>query len=162
MIRPLRTIHRRVFAVLGVALPIAFVISIAARKPPAIADSLPSALAVVPNRFTVSVWERDDLFSQNRLGVHLQRESLAADSFAVSLHAPDDFAKPDVMVYWVTGETASPETLPENARLLGTLSAAELILPADFATRAGRLILYSLADQEIVASSRPFSAVPAK
>lgn len=162
MIRPLRTTHRHAFTILGVALPIAFVISITARKPPAIVDSLPSTLAVVPNRFPVSVWERDDLFSQPRISVHLQRESQATESFAASLHAPDDFAKPDVMVYWVTGETASPETLPENARLLGTFSAAELMLPADFATRSGRLILYSLADQEIVASSRPFGAVSAK
>lgn len=162
MIRPLRMIHRQVFVIIGIALPIAFAISIAARKPPAITDNLPAQLSAAPNLFNNVIWERADLFSKAGIGVQLRRENVDSGSFAVSFRAPEDFAKPDVLVYWVTGETTTGDALPDNARLLGTFSTAELKLPADLAGGDGRLILYSLADQEIVDISKPFGTAAVK
>lgn len=162
MIRPLRKIHRRLFIVLGIILPVAFVISIAARKPPAIAASLPPALTDAPNLFNALIWEQDALFSKTGISVRLMRESAASGLFAVSFLAPNDFAKPDVIVYWVAGDSTSADALPEDAQLLGTFSARELKLPADAPTNEGRLILFSLADQEIVDISKPFGAAAGK
>jgi len=161
MIRPLRTIHRRVFFMLGVALPAVFAISIAARKPPAIADNLPSELTAAPVLFHTAAWERSGLFAKTGIGLRLMREHAASGAFAVRLLAPKEFARPDVIVYWAAGEIASPDALPENAQLLGAFSARELKLPADAANREGRLILFSLADQEIVEISKPFAAAAA-
>lgn len=162
MIRPLRKIHRRLFIVLGVVLPVAFLVGIAARKPPAIADSLPTELTAAPNLFNALIWEQDALFAKTGIGVRLMRESAASGLFAVSFLAPNDFAKPDVIVYWVAGDITSADALPENAQLLGTFSARELKFPADAATKEGRLILFSLADQEIVDTSKPFAAAAVK
>jgi hypothetical protein len=46
--------------------------------------------------------------------------------------------------------------LPGNAQLLGAFnSSSALVLPAEAATQTGVLILYSLADNEIVDVSKP-------
>ena len=66
-----------------------------------------------------------------------------------------DLAKPDVLVYWAAGKETAVEGLPDNARLLGALSN-HLPLPTDARGETGRLVLYSLADHELVAVSRGF------
>ena len=60
MTLPLRQRHRRVFAVLGVLLPVAFAIGIAARKPVTGVAALPGELAQTRSEFTTTVWERND------------------------------------------------------------------------------------------------------
>ena len=69
-----------------------------------------------------------------------------------------DLAKPDVLVYWAAGKETAVEGLPDNARLLGALSNhAPLPIPADVRGEAGRFVLYSLADHEVVATSKALS-----
>jgi hypothetical protein len=45
--------------------------------------------------------------------------------------------------------------LPENATLLGEFSSAALALPPEAAATNGVLVLYSLADNELVDESQP-------
>jgi len=48
--------------------------------------------------------------------------------------------------------------LPDNARLLGVFnSSVALSLPPDAGPGSGVLVLYGLADQEIVGVSKPFA-----
>lgn len=155
MIRPLRQLHRRTFAVLGVALPVAFAISIAARKPVPSVANLPAELNASPNKFTEAVWEREDLFTKVAIRAQLSRGTAGVDRFAISLSAPPDFAKPDLIVYWLAGNPTGSAALPETAQLLGSFTASELKLPAESANNVGALILFSLADQEIVDVSKP-------
>jgi hypothetical protein len=62
------------------------------------------------------------------------------------------------MVYWVAGNSNATDTLPDTAQLLGAFSSiSSLALSADSATQNGRLVLYSLADNEVVEVSQPFS-----
>ena len=158
MIRPLRQGHRRMVIVLGVFLPIAFVIGIAARKPVPSMTSLPKELVTSSQTFAVTEWERADLFTKTPIQVRLLRESAGAGHFAVEFSAAKDFVKPDLIVYWVTGSQTITEKLPENARLLGTFNASvALSLSPDAAQGSGVLVLYSLADQEIVEVSKPFA-----
>jgi hypothetical protein len=156
MIRPLRTAHRRIFLALAMALPVAFAISVAARKSPAVAGTLPPALAPAPDRFNASIWHRTDLFPQTGIGAGLMRESADRGAFAIRFQAAEHFARPDLIVYWFAGATISQDTLPESARLLGAFWARALPLPADLTDTEGRLIVFSLADQEIVEVSNPF------
>lgn len=158
MILPLRKLHRRLFAVFGIALPLLFTLGIAARKPPALVDNLPPELTPAPTLFNALIGERPELFSKTGIGLQLLRERVTSGAFAVRFVAPKDFAKPDVIVYWVAGQTASAEALPDDAQLLGAFSARELKLPAAATTSEGRLIVFSLADQEIVDVSKPFVA----
>ncbi len=75
---------------------------------------------------------------------------------AVSMSAPADFIKPDLMVYWVSGSAGRTETLPTNAILLGAFGSVALPLPDEVAHTPGVLVLYSLADGEWVDVSKPF------
>ncbi len=157
MIRPLRQRHHRMVIVLGVFLPIAFVVGIAARKPVPGMTSLPKELVASPQQFAVTEWERTDLFAKTPIQVRLLRESAGAGQYVVEFTAAKDFVKPDLIVYWVAGGPNLTDKLPDNARLLGAFnSSVALPLSPDAAPGSGVLVLYSLADQEIVEVSKPF------
>jgi len=158
MIRPLRQRHRRIVAVIGVLLPITFVIGIAARKPVPDMTSLPKELVASPQIFAVTEWERSDLFTKTPMQVRLLRESVGAGRFALELSAARDFVKPDLIVYWIAGGPNITDLLPDNARLLGVFnSSVALPLPHGAEPGSGVLALYSLADQEIAEVSKPFA-----
>jgi len=158
MIRPLRQRHHRMVIVLGVFLPIAFLIGIAARKSVPGMTSLPQELVASPQKFAVTEWERADLFTKTPIQVRLLRESAGAGHFAVEFSAARDFVKPDLIVFWVAGSPNVTDTLPDNARLLGVFnSSVALSLPPDAGPDSGVLVLYSLADQEIVGVSKSFA-----
>src|SRR5436305_13805334 len=88
MIRPLRQRHPRMVIVLGLILPIAFLIGIAARKSVPGMTSLPQELVASPQKFAVTEWERADLFTKTPIQVRLLRESAGAGHFAVEFSAP--------------------------------------------------------------------------
>jgi hypothetical protein len=153
MILPLRQRHRRVFAVLGVLLPLAFVFGIAARRTVPNAATLPPELSLWAQHFAATDYERDDLFSKSPVQVRLWREQ-GTGRLAVELNAASDFLKPDLLVYWSAGQPAG-DALPPNASLLGAFVAGPLALPEEASVSDGSLILFSLADQEIVDVSKP-------
>ena len=157
MIRPLRQRHRYTMIALGVFLPIAFALGIAARKPVPSMNLLPAILVALPQKFAATEWERADLFVKSPIRVRLLREESSLGRFAVEFSASNDFVKPDLMVYWVAGDSNITDALPDTAQLLGAFNiSSALILPADFKTKNGRLVLYSLADHEVVEVSQPF------
>ncbi|TAL00620.1 MAG: hypothetical protein EPO07_09450 [Verrucomicrobia bacterium] len=154
MILPLRQRHRRIFAVIGVLLPVAFVVGIAARK------AMP--LRAEKNWVTELreaeklAWERSDLFSQVPVRVRLL---CGPGWYRIGFSAGRGFAKPDLLVYWVAGQQSVSETLPDQAILLGPFDPSlSLQLPPDTDRRGGAVVLYSLADQEIVDWSKPIPA----
>ncbi len=156
MIRPLRQRHRQIVIALGIFLPVAFGVGIAARKPAPLVIELPAALEVASQPFKIIEWQRADLFTKAPIQVRLLREHSGAGKFAITLSAAKDFVKPDLLVYWIAGSPNITDTLPENAQLLGAFnSSSSLVLPAEAATQAGVLMLYSLADNEIVDVSKP-------
>ena len=140
---------------LGIFLPAAFVVDIAARKPLPTVTELPAALAAAPQRFGIVEWERADLFAKAPIQVRLLREQKSSGQFAVKFSATKDFVQPDLIVYWVAGNSSLTDTLPANAILLGSFSATALPLPDEIAKSDGVLILYSLANGEIVDVSKP-------
>jgi hypothetical protein len=155
MIRPLRQRHRRQVIVLGIFLPVALAVGIAARKPVPTLSELPAALAGAPPTAAVAVWNRGDLFSNAPVEVQWLRETRDSGRFTISFSAAKGFVKPDLMVYWVAGDPAITDALPGGARLLGAFSPDALPVPSETMTNRGVLVLYSLADNEIVARSKP-------
>jgi hypothetical protein len=153
MILSLRQRHRRMFAVIGCLLPVAFVVGIDARKPVPSLSQLPPALTAQEVESGSTIWERDDLFAKAAVNVRLNRT--ASGDFTITCTAKGDFAKPDLIVYWATGVATNVAALPDSAILLGAFSAGALRVPANVAVQEGALILFSLADQEIVAVSQP-------
>ena len=152
MIRPLRQRHRAVVCTLGVLLPVAFTVGLAARKPVPVTAPVPSGFTDQANDFGGVVWTKTDMWPGQRITTSLRRDS--AGSVAVELMC-QDLAKPDVLAYWAAGKDAAAEGLPDNARLLGALSnLTPLPIPAAVRGEVGRFVLYSLADQEVVAASK--------
>ena len=157
MIRPLRQYHRRLFVMLGVLLPVAFVMGVAARKPAPTMTALPGELSPASQEFTVTEWERSDLFVKTPVKVRLLRGRKDPNRLAVELSAAMDFVKPDLIVYWIAGTPNITEAPPDEAHLLGAFgSSGVLSLPPDATSASGVMLLYSLANQEVVEVSKPF------
>lgn len=154
MILALRKRHRHVIAGLAVLLPITVVMGIAARRTMSGDDSLPPALSAGAQIFTATGVEQGDLFPKSAIRVQLWRDQ-PTGRLALGFTAPPDFLKPDLLVYWFAGRREPSRPLLENATLLGAFVAGPLALPPEAATSEGSLILFSLADQEIVAVSQP-------
>jgi hypothetical protein len=155
MILALRRRHRRVFLILGVLLPMAFIGGIAARRPVPAVAALPRELQGVMQKFAATNWTRADLFAKAPVRIRLLREHIDGGEFGLTFLAAKDFVKPDLIVYWSAGDAAIRDGLPEDAVLLGTFSSAVLPVPDEAAHAIGKVILYSLADGEIVDVSKP-------
>ena len=162
MTRPLRQRHRRMVIALGIFLPIAFAVGLAARKPAPVVAQLPAALAAPSKAFEMVEWERSDLFTKSPIQVRLLREQKGAGRFAITLSPAKDLVKPDLIVYWITGSPSITDTLPNDARLLGGFGSVALPLPGEATNTSGVLVLYSLADHEIVDVSQPFQFITTK
>src|SRR5664279_6070571 len=154
MIRPLRQRHRHMVIVIGVFLPVAFAVGIAARKPTPIVNSLPTELTTAISKFESQAWQRSDLFPKSPVTVSLMRGHSGAGRSALEFSAAKDFVKPDLIVYWVIGGQTIKDTLPDNAILLGSFSSSPLALADEVARSDGQLVLFSLADNEIVDVSK--------
>lgn len=150
MIRPLRQRHRRTLLALGVFLPVAFVVAIAARKPLPEVNTLPPEFFLAAAQFDLAETQPLDGFLKVPVRIRLLREKPGAGKFAVELSAAKDFVKPDLLVYWSAGNQNLTNALPDNAILLGAFAAPQLWLPAAATQSDGVLVLYSLADNEIV------------
>lgn len=154
MIRPLRQRHRRIVIVLGVFIPVAFAVGMVVRKPVPGPISLPAGLASPAEPSATVEWDRADLFARSPVRVRLLRSQARSSGLFVEFSAGKEFIKPDLIVYWAAGDTAIADTLPGNAILLGSFTSAPLRLPEAAANSNGRLVLYSLADNEIVDVSK--------
>jgi hypothetical protein len=150
MIRPLRQVHRYQAILLGVLLPLLFVLGIAARKPvPAMAE-LPQALGPILSWVRCSDFDGYGAFHKSPVSIDLWSHKNGSGPFAVSFDAEANFVKPDLMVYWVAGNASQVETLPADAILLGAFGRTPLPLSKEVSSTNGRLVLYSMADGEMV------------
>ena len=152
MIRPLRIHHRRVFAVLGLVLPVTFALGIAARKPAPVSRAQPDFLGAQQAQPARQLWRRDDLFTNAPVQVVLQGVD---GRLAIACSATADFVKPDLLVYWSVRAVRPEDSLPLDSVLLGAFGTRSFALPEGAGWRAGCLVLFSLANQEVVAVSKP-------
>ena len=155
MILPLRRRHRRMFTVIAILLPVAFVAGVAARRPiPTTAP--PEALLSPRQTFSQNAWNRSDLFTNVAIRVQLLHDAANTNRSALQISPPKDFVKADLLVYWLPAESILKDNIPDDAVLLGAfVSGQPLPMPPTVAQKSGRLILYSLADHEILSVSQP-------
>jgi len=155
MIRPLRQRHRRIVIALGLTLPIVFTTGILARRPVPSASLAPAESGSSTGGPGTIIWEQSDIFPKSGTQVRLLRQGGSAGGLTLRLSPPKDFVKPDLIVYWIAGNSKTTETLAENAVLLGAFNSTALALPGNASTESGVLVLYSLANNEIVDVSKP-------
>lgn len=147
MISELRRIHRFASVALAAAVPVFFAAAIASRPGPPVNASLPSGVPATEVVSTTPLaWSRPEVSGE------LARR--ADGRIALDLDARTVATTPDVLVYWLEPSDAADP--PESGSLLGSIrgSHRKLIdLPTGAEERGGRLALYSLAHDEIVATS---------
>jgi hypothetical protein len=146
---------------LVVTLPGAFAVGIATRREvPTYRAGAPGPAAEASSR--KELWTRNDLFEKRAIKTRLESISGGAGPLAVELLAMDRIVRPDVLVYWVPGERKMQGSLPDDAFLIGSFEqsiSGPLPLPEEATKQTGALVLYSLADHEIEAMSKPFGTV---
>lgn len=152
MIAPLRRRHRWMIGTLLLTVPVLLVVALRARAPRYYVESLPGEM--VDEGFEGG--RVFDVFGE--LGVRV-RGIEAAGGALLELAPAAPLAQPDVLVYWSPEDSGSGAGLAE-AILLGALGdrTRSYFLPPEGATVDGRLVLYSLAHQEVVASG-PLPAI---
>lgn len=160
MTRPLRQRHRIAFLALAFLLPVAFTIAIAARKPLPVVGALPAALQAPAPVYEDIGSPRTNLFAKTPLQVRILKRIDHSGRIAVGLSSSQSLIEPDLIVYWNPGGSLTADTLPDTAILLGTFGPAALDLPDQAARSPGVLVLYSLADGEIVDTSKPILLPP--
>lgn len=158
MIRPLRKRHRVMIFALSALVPAAFALGIVTRReiPTLSAD----AAGLSHRSASRELWSRDDLWEKATIQTRLMNYSGKPGAFAIELKSKDKIVRPDILVYWVPQGSKVQDSLPGDAFLLGSFDQsvpAPLALPPHAATESGVLILYSLAEHELVAVSKPFS-----
>ena len=143
MIRPLRRTHRIASVVLAVVLPIGLALALAARVD-------------VPAEASLDEGSDPDA-SARHLGTRFGDLEIeltirtAGGRPSITLAPTTDPKIPDLLAYW---QAEASEELSPAAHLLGSLAGAQprtLDLPREATTRAGTLVLYSLARREVVA-----------
>ena len=138
MIQPLRQLHARVFLVLGIALPVLFVVGIASRQ------SLPKARAARTETGGLTPVAQQTLQvnrSSVRLSTFRNREGIV---FKIS--SSNTLNAPDVLVY----ASEAKDTVSDDATFLGEYAPDKLYrLPAE---GSRFVVLYSLGHQQVLAS----------
>lgn len=118
MIRPLRTLHRTVFASLAVGLPVLLIAGLSVRPRP------------VPGSLDPPLPRSIDLFEGRR--DEGQRAGRYRDV-------------PDPLIYWSMDAAAPGAPLPVDARLVGPLRQGSVGSDLDAFPGGGHLLVYSLA-----------------
>lgn len=157
MIRPLRQRHRIMITTLSVIIPTAFALGIARRSEFPSSPVDPGSVSAETKRYT-ELWTRNDLWEKAGIRTRLLRSSSNPQRLAIELASTKQIVRPDLLVYWVPDGLRTSDTLPDNAVLLGNFiqtAPVQFELPGQSTNQNGLLLLYSLADQEIVAVSKP-------
>ena len=144
---------------LSALLPTSFVLGIASRRPVPPIQALPAGLSAQAGQISQSVWVRDDLWEKMPLRTRLVSDAAHA-SLALEVTASSALVLPDVLLYWVPAGSKLDDSLPGDAVLCGAWiqePPTPVLVPQPARGSQGRLILYSLANHEIVNVSIPFA-----
>lgn len=156
MIRPLRRRHLRTLALLTLVLPAGFAAALLARPAPPVIESMPpgfGASQTIEGASSIVVLE--GLISEREVEAWI---AVKGDTPWLFMVPRSDLRRPDVLLYAARESAATTDSgLPEGAILLGTLAGTRersFRLPAWVFDSPARLVLYSLAHQEVVGTGK--------
>lgn len=154
MIHPLRNRHRTMIATLAVLLPLLFIAGIASRKNIPASPVLPTADGIGQDMPEMQLWQSEDLWAGLDMVTALHHGGTGR--MLLELRPQVYLGYPDILVYWLPGPAPGNEKIPGDALLLGTLydTVKRMFeLPAAGLSGESTVLLYSLAQQRIVASA---------
>ncbi len=162
MIRALRQRHRTTTTVLSIILPVVFLLAVALRKPLPISAPRPGLITATQPTFNNPIWEKNDLWVKPLIKTRLfsNNPTNQPSKFAVQLIPEQPIIRPDVLAYWTPTMVGIIDQVPDSAVLLGPITGERVMpLPSSSANTLGSLILYSLADHEVIGISSPLPAL---
>ena len=141
---------------LSVVVPVAFVLGITSRRVVPLVASMPSGFGI-QSAPSLARWARDELWEKEQLRTQLLENSTGSN-LSLEVTAPEPIVRPDVLLYWSPGNLEIGESVPNNAILLGAwIQEPQRAIQLPQAVKGeGRLILYSLADHEMLNVSKAF------
>ncbi len=153
MIHRLRSQHRSTFVLLAMVLIVGLVLALGGRKAAPTdprAQGEPSILEPAAPELRAGVMRTEAIELRWRLW-----EAGATVGRILELTPARDLQRPDLLVYW--SDSGASDELPLQSLLLGSLAGVQtrrFVLPAgkSESKRGGRLYLYSLAHQELIAT----------
>ena len=147
MIQPLRSVHRKAFILLAIALPAVFWAGLREREVPLRQSS---AMFAMPS-YMYLLRQSDRLWDKHTIQSRFYGDSANADAIKVLFLPPQEMNDPDLLLYWTGG--GRPSGGISQWKLLGKFTAGRAFeLPLD-ARHGGHLALYSLAHREFVDSA---------
>jgi len=156
MIHPLRQRHRLNLTILAVVLPLAFALGLLARKASPTMHAAPSALSHEPFALPRMIFEKEDLWPGIKITTRVYTDAPSGLLFALELQPREDVHAPDILVYWSARTSGNEQELLKEAHLLGALAGRQKrswLLPGTMERVDGKVILYSLGHQAVVASA---------
>ena len=144
MIQPLRKIHRTIFFLLGIVLPVLFIAGLGSRHAPL------SAVGPLEDKLTQRNGGTEFVLNRgsSKFTVRLMENKRGGPEREFLAISDSGFLAPDVFVYW--SETKPGMSISPNAKFLGKLGPGELYrIPAG---SGGYFVLYSVAQSEVLGS----------
>jgi hypothetical protein len=152
VIAPLRRRHRRLFAVLALALPIGYVGALLSRP------QMPRDALRETDLPDVVLWSDADALRPLEVTVSMRRPPTPPDGSqpepVVALEPRTAPLVPDLLLYWTAAPASIGAALPDGAFLLGAFGGDRGVAFRPCAAQsstAGRAVLYSLAHQRVTA-----------
>jgi hypothetical protein len=147
MIRPLRSAHRLIFTTWILVLPAVFIGGLLSRHHWPTAASAPLKET---SQGELLIPEKSETAGDLRFEARLLTLSSDPNARAVEIVSKTSALSPDVLVYW--SATRPESNLPASAQLLGPYHPQQQNRLPSEANGAGFVVLYSLAQQRILAS----------
>lgn len=155
MISPLRKRHRTIISVLMVIVPVLFVGALLVRPEIPVMETTPDLHVTDTLVYEQVLFEADDLWGEKAITTRLKGDQTPALHLAIELEPETPLNLADPLVYW-DPSGATTGQLPASAYLLGPMpgtGSRQFSLPDTARFINGRLLLYSLAHQELIASA---------
>ena len=144
--------------VLAVLVPVLFVVSLMARQaPPDPNSEIPHSFDSVSSNYTTPGGVSGTFAAQPAIAYRTM-ESQASNRTAIELSTTERLRLPELLVYWSAEDVST--SLPEDRVLLGSwavTSARIFELPERASGSSGTVTLYSLSQQNVVASATPLN-----
>jgi len=144
MIQPLRKIHRTIFFVLGIALPVLFIAGLASRH------AALSTVGPIEDKLAQRSGGAEFVLNHgsSKFTVRLIEIKKVGQEREFVVIPASGFLAPDVFVYWAEAQPGA--SLSPSAKLLGKLGPGEVyrIPPGS----GGYFVLYSVAQNEVLGS----------
>ena len=147
MIRPLRSVHRLIFATWILILPAVFIGGLLSRHHWPAAAPAPLKES---GQLELLIPEKSETAGDLRFEGRLLKLSSDPNARAVEIVSKASALSPDVLVYWSASRPGS--NLPASAQLLGPYHPQQQNRLPSEAKGAGFVVLYSLAQQRVLAS----------